>query len=381
MVVIGGHFQMLQKGEEFVLMSFQAFYQPATLLIQPRLADELSKAIMEEMASFKVTLWRKLRTAYRQPEGILDEAFKSLRKASPLQASMKDTGAYHVPQQMKETPLFEERVNLVVGPEEITDQDTFKNFPQDLLKDGGGPRRGDHIVNDPVIGEAPEPIGFPQNPPSCFIDMEEGAGSGQHPQGFVPGQKDLGDPLPGKGKAPWRNTEIETAIEISNDLSQRNSEKKVQISSLNQQTNPYGAFGKGILHRGFDRFMTFWAIVDLNDMFCDNRFDFGNVFGKALPGRDGLSQRRKALRAVAKGVGFCFIDLFGRGPSGSWMPLLSAGSLLATLGRRFFIGRLHSGGSRRIFRKRFLSKGLLQLVHPTGLFKEFLNGGLFPRTV
>jgi hypothetical protein len=211
--------------------------------------------------------------------------------------------------------------------------------------------------------------------------MEKGAGSGQHPQAFVPGQKDLGKSLPGKGKAPWRDTEIETAIEVSNDLSQRNPEIKMQISSLNQQTNPYGAFGKGILHRGFDRFTTCWAIVDLNDMFRDNRFDFGNVFGKALPGRNGLSQRRKALRAVAESMGFGFIDLFGRGPSSSWMPPLSAGSFLATLGRRLFIGRLHSGGSERIFRKRFLSKGLLQLVHPTGLFKELLNGGLFPRTV
>jgi len=254
---------MLQKGEEFVLMSFQTLRQPATLEILPRLVDELSKAIMEEMTSFKALLWRKLRTAYRQPEGILDEAFESLRKAPPLRASMKDTGVYHVSQQMKETPLFEEGVNLVVGPEEITNQDAFKNFSQDLPKNRRGPRRADHIVNDPVIGEAPEPIGFPQNPPSCFIDKEEGAGSGQHPQGFVPGQKDLGEPLPGKGKAPWRDTEIETTIEVSNDLSQRDSEIKVQISRLDQQTNPYSAFGKGILHRGFDRFTTFRAIVDL----------------------------------------------------------------------------------------------------------------------
>ncbi len=362
-------------------MSFQAFHQPATLLVLPGLADELSNAIVEKMTSFKVPLWRKLRTAYRQPEGILDEAFQSLRKAPPLRASMKDTGTDHVPQQMKETPLFEERVNLVVGPEEITDQDALKDFPQGLSKDRRGPRRGDHIVNDPVIGEAPEPIGFSQNPPSCFIDIEEGAGPSQHPQGFVPGQKDLGEPLPGKGKAPWRDTEIETAIEISNDLSQRDSEIKVQISSLDQQTNSYGAFGKGILHSSFDRFMTFRAIVDLNDMFRDGRFDFGNIFGKALPGSDGLPQERKTVRAVAQRVGFGFIDSFGRRPSGSWMPLLSARSLFATLRRRLFIGSLHAGGNGRIFRERFLGHGLLQLFHPTVQFKEPFNGGLFPGTV
>jgi hypothetical protein len=350
-------------------------------VILPGLADELSKAIVEEMTSFKVPFWRKLRTEHRQPEGILDEAFQSLRKAPPLQASMKDTGTDHVPQQMKETPLFEERVNLVVGPEEITDQDAFKSFPQDLSKDRRGPRRGDHIVNDPVIGEAPEPIGFSQNPPSCFIDIKEGAGSGQHPQGFVPGQKDLGESLPGKGKAPWRDAEIETAIEISNNLSQRDAEIKVQISRVDQQTNSYGAFGKGILHRGFDRLTTVRAIIDLNDMFCDGRFDFGNIFGKALPGRDRLPQARKTVRAVAKRVVFCFIDPFGRRPSDSWMPLLSARCLLATLRRRLFIGSLHSGGSGRIFRERFLGQGLLQLLHPTVQFKEPFNGGLFPRTV
>ena len=155
----------------------------------------------------------------------------------------------------------------------------------------------------------------------------------------------------------------------------------MQISRLDEQTNSYSAFGKGILHRGLNRLTTFRAIVDLNDMFCDGRFDSGNIFGKALPGRNGLSQGRKTMRAVAKGVGFCFIDLFGTGPSGPWMPLLSARSLLATLGRRLFIGRLHSGGSGRIFRKRFLSKGLLQLFHPTVQSKEPFNGGLFPRTV
>lgn len=381
MVVIGSHFRMLQKGEEFVLMSSQAFHQPKTLAIFPRLANELSKAIMEEMTSFKVTLWRKLRTTYRQPEGILDEAFEFLCKAPPLQASMKDTGADHVPQQMKETPLFKERVNLVVGSEEITDQDAFKHFPQHLFKDGRGPRRADQIVNDLVVGEAPKPIGFPEDSPSGFIDMEEGASSGQHPQEFVPGQEDLGEPLPGKGKAPWGDTKIETAMEIGNDLSQRNSEIKVQVSGLDQQMNPDGAFGEGILHRGFDSFTTFRAIVDLNDMFGDGRFDLGDVFGKALPGRDRLSQGRKTLRAVAQGVGFCFIDSFGRGPSGSWMSLLSARSLLATLGRRLFIGSLHSGGSGRIFRERFLGYGLLQLFHPTVQFKELFNGGLFSQTV
>jgi hypothetical protein len=251
----------------------------------------------------------------------------------------------------------------------------------DLSQNGRGPRTGDHIVNDLVVGEAPEPIGFPQNPPSCFIDMEEGAGSGQHPQGFVPGQKNLGEPVPGKGKTPWCDTEIETAIEINNDLSQRNAEIKVQISRLDQQTNPSGAFGKGLLHRGLDRLTTFRAIVDLNDMFCDNRFDFGNVFGKALPGRDRLPQGTKTLRTVAKRVGFCFIDSFGRGSSGSWMPLLSARSFLATLGRRLFIGSLHSGRSGRIFRERFLGLGLLQLVDPTVQFKELFNGGLFSGAV
>jgi len=222
---------------------------------------------------------------------------------------------------MKETPLFKERVNLVVGPEEITDQDAFKNFPQDLSKDGRGSRRGDHIVNDLVVGETPEPIGFPQNPPPCFIDIQKGTGSGHHPQGFVPGEKDLGKTLPGKGEAPWSDREIEAAVEIGNHLSQRKSEIKVEISGLDQQTNPYGAFGKGILNRRFYGFMTFRAIVNLDDMFCDDGLHLRKIFGNALSGRDGLSEGTETLRAVGKSVGFNFIDSFGKGPTDSWMPL------------------------------------------------------------
>jgi len=78
-------------------MPSQPLHQPKTLAIPPRLVDELSKAIMKEMTSFKITLWRKFRTTYRQSEDILDEAFKFLREAPPLRGSMKDTSAYHVP--------------------------------------------------------------------------------------------------------------------------------------------------------------------------------------------------------------------------------------------------------------------------------------------
>jgi hypothetical protein len=151
------------------------------------LADELSKTIPKEMTSVVINLRGKLTTAQAQAESVFNKALELLGKTPPLRGSMKDTGAYHVPQQMKETTLFKERCDFVIGPEEITDQDAFKKFSQDLFEDRGGSGRRDEVISDLLVGETPEPIGFPQDPPSCFIDMEQGAGSGQHPEGFVPG--------------------------------------------------------------------------------------------------------------------------------------------------------------------------------------------------
>lgn len=150
---------------------------------------EFGKAMINDPTLLGIDLRAKLGTPDSQPESVLDEAPKPLREAPPFWGLVKDTGTDQVPQEMKDTALFEERRDFVVGTEEITDQDAFERFPQHLLEDRGGPGGGDKVISEFYLlaGEAPEPIGLAQHPPSGLVYMEQGAGFGQHSQVFIPG--------------------------------------------------------------------------------------------------------------------------------------------------------------------------------------------------
>jgi hypothetical protein len=151
----------------------------------------------------------------------------------------------------------------------------------------------------------------------------------------------------------------------------------VEISRLNKQPNPQGTFGKSIFHGSFHNLITFWAIADIDYMFCYERLNFGNILGEARSARDWLSERREALRALGKGMVFSFMDHRRCGSSDSLMTLFSARLFLPPFTRRLLINRSHPRGNRRIiFRQLFF-----QLLHLSIKFKEFFYRGLLTGAV
>lgn len=177
-------------------MSFQSLQKPFTLTIPIGLVDESLKALLNESTSPLIDLWAKRLDA--QSEGILHNPFELLGEVRPLRASVKNRGTDHVSEQMEETPLLQKGTNLVIGPKEVTDQDSLKKLPQDRFKDRGGSGGRNQVISYFALfaGKAPKPVGFAQNPPSGFINMEKGTSSNQQFQGLIPGQKDLGQSLP-----------------------------------------------------------------------------------------------------------------------------------------------------------------------------------------
>jgi hypothetical protein len=179
-----------------MLMSFQSLQKPFTLGIPKGLGDEFLKALLDESTSPLVDLWTKRLDT--QSKGILHNPLELLGEVHPLRASVKNSGTDHVSEQMEETPLLQKGPNLVIGPKEVTDQYSLKKLPQDIFKHRGGPRGRNQVISHFALltGKAPKPVGFAQNPPASFINMEKGTDSNQQFQGLIPRQKDLGQSLP-----------------------------------------------------------------------------------------------------------------------------------------------------------------------------------------
>ena len=177
-------------------MPFQSLHKSFTVTTLIGLVDEFLKTLLNESAPSGIDLGAKRLDA--QSEGIFHNPFELLGEVHPLRGSVIDTGADHVSEQMEETPLLQKGTDLVIGPKEVADQHSLKELSQDRFEDRGGSGGGDQVISDfaPFAGEAPKPVGFAQNPPSGFINMEEGTGSDQQFQGVIPGQKDVGQSLP-----------------------------------------------------------------------------------------------------------------------------------------------------------------------------------------
>jgi len=161
-------------------MPLQAFDEPNAVGVLIRRVDQGSQALMNKLAPLEIDLCGELGATSRQPESVLHQASEGLDEALPLRGAVKDTGADQVSQEMEETALFEKRPDFVVSAEEIADQDAGKKFPQHSFEDRGGPGGGNEVIGDfrSPAGEAPEPIGFAEHPPSGFIDLEERAALG-----------------------------------------------------------------------------------------------------------------------------------------------------------------------------------------------------------
>ena len=155
----------------------------------------------------------------------------------------------------------------------------------------------------------------------------------------------------------------------------------MEIGRLDQEANSDGAFGEGVFYRGFDGFMTLGTVKDLDDMLGDDGLNFGDIFGEAFSGGHGVSQGRRALRAMRKSMGLGLVDSFRGGSAGPWMALFPAGFLLAALGGRFFVRGLHGRRGRRVILQGLLSQGLLQFFHLSIQFQEPLDGRFFPGVV
>jgi len=223
-------------------MPFQSFHETFTLPILIRLGNKCLKALLQESAPAVIDLRTKSLEA--QAQSVLHHPFELLGEGHPLRGSVKDTGADQVSEEMKETPLFQEGTDLVIGAKEVADQHPLKELSQDLFEHRGGSGGRDEVISDLDLftGEAPKPVGFAQNPPSSFINMEERTGPDQPLQRLIPGQKDVGQSLPGQGQTARRDREMQAAIEVGHDLPKGKPQVKVQIGRMNQEAIPEGAF-------------------------------------------------------------------------------------------------------------------------------------------
>lgn len=116
-------------------------------------------------------------------------------------------------------------------------------------------------------------------------------------------------------------------------------------------------------------------------VFCDNRFNLGDILCKTLPSGDWCSQVIMASRALGDSMGFSFMDLLRLRSSNPIMAIFSSWSFPSSFTRRFLIGGSHPGWGGGITCRGFGLQGLLEFGHLVIKFKELFYSRPFTRAV
>jgi hypothetical protein len=82
-----------------------------------------------------------------QLERFVHQTFQAASKEFPFFRVIAQRDLFYLSQQMDNALLLGERLNSVVGAEEIGDQDSFEAGTKNLLHHRASPGRGQHVVS------------------------------------------------------------------------------------------------------------------------------------------------------------------------------------------------------------------------------------------
>lgn len=266
---------------------------------------------------------------FRQTIGVGQESLDLFFGSCEVGGRMIGAGFVDVASQVDETFLMD-AVHLVVGAEEISDDNAMERVAQERLGDFAAAAVGDLGVGPEFVGDGPEPTVFPVDLPAGFVDVLDGGllqggqdDIGLHAQPERQSLKGLGDGALGHGQA-------HKVFEQSDDLVSGHDDVIFEPDHRGQGLRPQIGVRDFIRGRGRgDQSLASGAPVPVMDEASDFHPGGNNVLLDMIVLPRGGVQGVMALRASGQLLDDLAIDVIGSGARASAM----AGLLTPPMGR------------------------------------------------
>jgi hypothetical protein len=180
-VIICGHVTVQKEYEQFIAMFGQTLGQPFAVLIQIGGAKDVCQPHVKVGNALLVFALSELIPVDDQLDRFVHQTFETPCKERPLLGAIPQRHLLDLAQQMDDTLLLGERLDAVVGAEEVGDQDSFEKGTEHFLHHRTGPGGRQYVIGQNLARKAPDPGGAAAYAPAAFICVEDG----REPCGFA----------------------------------------------------------------------------------------------------------------------------------------------------------------------------------------------------
>jgi hypothetical protein len=162
---------MQQEYKQLFAVFHQTFRQAFAVLVPIGNAEDVRQSNVKRGNAPLVCGLSELIPVDDQLERFVHKTFQTASKEFPFFRAIAQRNLLYLAQQMDDTLLLCERLNPVVGAEEIGDQDPFEMGAENLLHHRTCPGLGQYVVSQRLAGEAPQPSQKAGDAPAAFVDV------------------------------------------------------------------------------------------------------------------------------------------------------------------------------------------------------------------
>ena len=353
-IVVEGHVGFVEEGEEVIPMSAQTFGPSQGVgvvvghrAIRPLPLGQFGQTRVDQMNASRIAQRGEVR-ALAQTDAVADQPAELFGEGLPLGRFVVRVDLLQFAQQMHEAILPVGRLDGLVRRPEIMDERSGEGLAEEFPQGRTAPAAIDHVVTDRVVGEAPQPMRLPLDPPARLVGVQNGGFLRFFSDLFVPIGQDGGQSPPGVDQSAGREPGLQVIRENLDDLRNRDAQSVVKPTGQTDDVVSQGRPGHGVGHDGFDVFFAIGAIIAVEGVFGDHRGDlFGNVLDDPRATAGATLQSSAAIGTAFQSMLAVFVDALRCGASRPGMSLLGS-RLFASCGRgRFGIHGNHARGRGR----------------------------------
>ena len=374
MVIISCNIGMKQEGQEFVAILGETLRESFRVRVSVSDPEDVRQAYVQIGDLAFIDFFAEPFAVDHELKRFTDQPLEPSSKSLPLGRVVAQGHLLDLPQQMHDTLLLGERLDAVIGAEEVRDQDPVEYFAEHLLDYRAGPGWRKDVIGQASAGEAPQPGRAAQYPPAALVDVQDGGELRRFRQVVVHGLENRRQALPLQNQTARSDRELAKGAQPGADIARRHAQGVVQEGGKQCKAHAQRRSRQCIGHRRRYFPSARGAVVFVDDMFGHRGLRRRDVFDNPDMFAARLSYRALTVGTFAQLVLHGPIDVDRSGPPGTGMPVLTAG-LAATFTRgRLAVNRPHGRKRRqRCWARRRLRHGLEVSLEPCVLLLQLCD--------
>lgn len=310
-VVVGRDTGDVQESEDLIFVLEQALGKALPPFMGIDVCGEVKKAVLEPPDLSGKEKRGRAASALSQTMGVSQEAFYLFFGNCEVRGRMVAADLLDLPMQVDKT-LLVDAFHLVVGAEEVGDDDARERMPQEFLGDFASTAIGDPGVGPGFVGHGPKPSLGAVDLPTGFVHVLDGSGlEGRQDDPGLHAQV-MGQALKGLGDGAFGHGQPHKVFEQSDDLIARHDDVVFEPDHGGQGLRSQVAVGDFIRSgRGGDQGLTAWTPIAAMDE-ADRLYLGGDdVFLDVFFPADGRTQGVAAVGACGQFLDDLAVDMCG----------------------------------------------------------------------